>query len=232
MLPATIAGAGTLLLGAAAYGTFHRNSALFGAVLTRLPAGGDSRTISLTFDDGPNPEATPQLLDTLAAHHVRATFFLLGRHVTRWPALARRVVADGHQVGNHGFAHRRLHLAGPLRAQRDVLQGREAIFQACGAETRHFRAPHGFRSPFVTPAVRAAGEQTVGWTLGVRDSDRPGDAEIARRVMHGVTPRSIVLLHDGDGYDPLGDRTQTVKAVAAIIPALRAEGYGFDVLPG
>ncbi len=228
-LPTAIAGTGTLLLGAAAYGTFHRNSAMFGSVLTRLPGG--RRTIALTFDDGPNPEATPRLLDTLAAHDVRATFFLLGRHVSRWPALARRVAEEGHQIGNHGFEHRRLHFAGPSRARRDVGEGRAAIHAACGVETHHFRAPHGFRSPFVSPAARAVGERTVGWSLGVRDSDRPGVGEIAHRVLTGVAPGSIVLLHDGDGYDPLGDRLQTVAAVGDIIPALRDRGYAFEVLP-
>lgn len=229
MVQLSLAGTGVVVLGAAVHGAFHRNSFLFGDVLTRLP--GHERTVALTFDDGPNPEATPRLLDALARHDVRATFFLLGRHVMRWPALARRIADDGHQIGNHGFAHRKLHLAGPARARRDVLEGRRAIFDACGVTPRHFRAPHGFRSPFVTPAVRAAGERTVGWTLGVRDSDCPGAAEIARRVLQGVSPRSIVLLHDGDGYDPLGDRMQTVSAVTEIIPALRADGYSFRALP-
>ncbi|MEP7384752.1 MAG: polysaccharide deacetylase family protein [Gemmatimonadota bacterium] len=229
MVQVSFAGTGALLLSAAAYGTFHRNSSFFGDVMTRLPAAG--RTVALTFDDGPNPEATPRLLDTLVEHDVRATFFLLGRHVARWPALAQRIASEGHLIGNHGFAHRRLHFAGPARARRDVREGRAAILDACGVTTHHFRAPHGFRSPFVPAAVRAAGERTVGWTLGVRDSDCPGVAEITHRVMKGVDPGSIVLLHDGDGYDPLGDRLQTVAAVDAIIPALRGQGYSFAVLP-
>ena len=78
-----------------------------------------------------------------------------------------------------------------------------------------FRAPHGFRSPWVTPIARSLGQRTVGWSLGVWDSDRPGVDEIVRRTVEGATPGSILLLHDGDGYDPDGDRMQTAAALAA-----------------
>lgn len=217
------------LVGAGSYAAFHRNSNLFGRVLSRLPGGG--MRLALTFDDGPNADATPRILDVLADHGVPATFFLLGRHVERWPALVRRVVAEGHLVANHGYAHRRLHLAGPGRAAADLTAGTRAIVDACGVAPRHFRAPHGFRSPFVAPAARRLGQRCVGWSLGVWDSDRPGADEIARRTIDGVRRGSIVLLHDGDGYNPVGDRTQTAGALRRIIPELLARGYAFEALP-
>lgn len=224
------AGASALLAGGlAAWGAFHRNSPLFGGVLTRLP--GDARTVALTFDDGPNPTATPRVLEALASRGVRATFFLLGRHVVKWPQVARAVHEAGHQLGNHGYAHRKLHRRGPRFVRRDLELGTQAIEDATGERPRFFRAPHGFRSPWVTPIARSLGQRTVGWSLGVWDSDRPGAGEIARRAIIGARAGTILLLHDGDGYDPTGDREQTAAAVAPIIDALRTRGYTFSVLP-
>jgi len=216
-------------LGIGAYGAFHRNSSLFGPVLSHLPNG--DRRLALTFDDGPNPVATPRILDVLARFGIPATFFILGRHARRWPDLVQRVSDAGHLIGNHGFAHQRLHLAGPARAWRDVSDGTSAIVDACGVTPRHFRAPHGFRSPFVSRAARRLHQRTVGWTFGVWDSERPGADEIVRRTLVETRPGSIVLLHDGDGYDPLGDRLQTAEALEQLIPTLRDRGFGFALLP-
>lgn len=213
----------------AAYATLHRNSTIFGPVLSRLPDGG--RGIALTFDDGPTPEATPRLLDLLAATGVSATFFLLGRHVERWPAIARRVHDEGHLVANHGYAHERLHFAGARAARADIERGSDAIAAATGVRPAHFRPPHGSRSPFVTPAAASLGERTVGWTYAARDWERPGADVIARRVVARARPGAIVLLHDGDAYDPRGDRSQTVAAVALLVPALRDLGFTFALLP-
>jgi peptidoglycan-N-acetylglucosamine deacetylase len=221
--------AGAVVVGAAAYGSFDRNSSLFGRCLGRLPTRG--RQVALTFDDGPNPDATSRVLAALQDARVRATFFLLGRHVDRWPDLARRVAADGHQLGNHGYHHRKLHLRGPGYVRLDLTLGSQAIERATGIRPRLFRAPHGFRSPWVAPIARSLGQRTIGWSLGVWDSDRPGADVITQRVLKGARPASIVLLHDGDGYDPLGDRSQTAAALPAIIRGLWAEGYELVTIP-
>ncbi len=215
--------------GAVAHGAFHRNSRVFGGVISRLP--GSERRIALTFDDGPNEDATPRILDTLAQFGVRATFFMLGRHAELWPELVQRVVNEGHQVGNHGYFHRKLHLKRPGYVRRDVLLGTEAIEQSGSKSPEFFRAPHGFRNPWVSSIASSLGQRTVGWSLGVWDSDRPGVNEIARRTVKGVRPGSIVLLHDGDGYDAYGDRRQTAKALPVIISELRDRGYSFSRLP-
>jgi peptidoglycan/xylan/chitin deacetylase (PgdA/CDA1 family) len=221
--------AGTVVAAAGSYGAFHRNSPVFGRALGRLPDG--DKQVALTFDDGPNPVATPRILDTLRSERVPATFFLLGRHVERWPALARRVADEGHALGNHGYHHRKLHLRGPGYVRLDLLLGTDAIVQASGRHPPFFRAPHGFRSPWVTPIARELGQRTIGWTLGVWDTDRPGADVIVRRTVDGCRPGSIVLLHDGDGYDPDGDRTQTAEALPQIIRELRDRGYRFVSLP-
>ena len=216
--------------GVAAHGTWHRNSWIFGPTLTRLPGSGD--VVSITFDDGPNPVATPRILDVLASEGVSATFFVLGRHADRWPELVRRMADEGHQLGNHGYWHRKLHRRGPAYVRDDLTRGTESICRASGLTSlRHFRAPHGFRNPWVTPIAASLGQRTVGWSLGVWDSARPGADEIARRAIRGMRARSILLLHDGDGYDADGDRMQTAEALPAIIDGLRARGFQFATLP-
>jgi peptidoglycan/xylan/chitin deacetylase (PgdA/CDA1 family) len=198
-------------------------------VLSRLP--GDARSLALTFDDGPNPEVTPRVLDALGEAGVKATFFLLGKHVDRWPHLAARVASEGHQLGNHGWHHRKLHVHLPAYVRDDIGRGLASIEAATGARPAFFRAPHGFRSPWVSPIARAFGERVVGWTLGVWDSARPGAQVIAQRTLAQVRPGSIVLLHDGDGYDPDGDRMQTAEALPVILRGLAGRGYRFELLP-
>ena len=222
--------AGLAAAGLAAHGTWHRNSPVFGPALARLP--GDEPVVSLTFDDGPNPRATPLILDVLARERVHATFFVLGRHADQWPALVRRMADEGHQLGNHGYWHRKLHRRGPRYVRDDLSRGTEAIVRASGGvRPRHFRAPHGFRSPWVTRIAQSLGQRTVGWSLGVWDSARPGAHAIARRALEGLRPGSILLLHDGDGYDAQGDRMQTAEALPLIIDGLRARGFRFATLP-
>ena len=220
---------GVSVIGGAVHGAFHRNSPLFGPALGRIP--GDQKVVALTFDDGPNPDATPRILDTLAQKKVRATFFVLGSHAERWPELVRRMSHEGHQLGNHGYFHRKLQFKSPFYVSRDIRLGIRAIRRAGAPAPRYFRAPHGFRSPWTTPIASSYGERTVGWSLGVWDSDRPGVDEIVRRTLEGVSPGSIVLLHDGDGYNPDGDRMQTAAALPRIIDRLKDQGYEFATLP-
>jgi len=224
----TIASAAVVSVGALAWGAFERNSPLFGRVQRRLP--GNEPVAALTFDDGPNPEATPAILDALGAESVVATFFVLGRHADRWPAIVGRTAAEGHVIGNHGYYHRKLVWRTPSYVRDDIMLGAAAIELAGAARPRLFRAPHGQRNPWVSPIARRAGQRTVGWTLGVWDTARPGSDVIADRVLRGTRPGSIVLLHDGDGYDPAGDRMQTARALPRLIRGLRDRGFSFVTL--
>jgi len=220
---------GLSMIGGAMHGAFHRNSFIYGRVLGRLPPQG--RKVALTFDDGPNPDTTPRILDTLQKCAVKATFFVLGRHVERWPALVDRMVREGHQVGNHGYFHIKLHLRSPGYVRRDLVLGMRAIEQAGGTTPEFFRAPHGFRSPWVSAIARSMGQRTIGWSVGVRDSDQPGVSEILDRTLSRTRPGSIILLHDGDGYNADADRSQTAAALPLIITGLRDRGYEFVTLP-
>ena len=226
ILPAAL---GLSVLGGAAHGAFHRNSFVFGRVLGHLPT--EERHVALTFDDGPNPEATPRILDMLAEYDVKATFFILGMHAEKWPELVHRAVREGHQVGNHGYFHRKLTFKSPHYVRRDVALGKRAIERAGASAPVFFRAPHGFRSPWVSAIAGSLGERTIGWSLGVWDSDQPGVKRIVDQTIAGVKPGSIVLLHDGDGYNADGNRMQTAAALPEIIIGLRERGYEFVTLP-
>ena len=221
-------GTAIVATGALAWGAYERNSPLFGRVMRRLPSF--DPVVALTFDDGPNPNATPAILDALGRAGAKATFFVLGRHAERWPDLVSRMVAEGHVVANHGFHHEKLLWRSPGWIRRDLTLGREAIEQ-CGAKRPTlFRAPHGQRNPWVSPIARSEGQRTVGWTLGVWDSAKPGARVIADRVVRGADCGSIILLHDGDGYDSQGDRMQTAAALPMIIRGLRERGFSFATL--
>jgi peptidoglycan/xylan/chitin deacetylase (PgdA/CDA1 family) len=216
-------------IAAFAHGMYYPNSYVFGAPITSV--AGPGRTVALTFDDGPNPDATPPILDALNARGVKATFFILGRHADAWPDLVRRVADEGHTIGNHGWHHRKLHIRGPGYVRRDLTMGTESIERASGVQARLFRAPHGFRSPWVTSIAASLGQRTVGWSRGVWDSAKPGVDEIVHRTVRGTKPGRIMLLHDGDGYDMNGDRMQTAAAMPRILDELLGQGYAFMSIP-
>jgi peptidoglycan/xylan/chitin deacetylase (PgdA/CDA1 family) len=219
---------GVAIAGALTHGAYYPNSPIFGRVISHLRTR--ERLVALTFDDGPNPDATPAILDALGERGVKGSFFILGRHAERWPALVRRVAEEGHTVCNHGYHHRKLHFKSPRYVRNDLELGTRAIVDACGVRPSFFRAPHGFRSPWVTAIAASLGQRTVGWSRGVWDSARPGVEVIAERTVRAAKPGAILLLHDGDGYDPLGDRIQTARAVPLIVDRIRDTGFGFASL--
>jgi peptidoglycan/xylan/chitin deacetylase (PgdA/CDA1 family) len=206
------------------------NSRVFGPVIGRGPR---DRGIYLSFDDGPNPRATGRILRVLEQERVPATFFMVGRYVERYPELARAVAAAGYGIGNHTFTHAKLALLGPGRIAEEIGRTHSAIVELTGVHPRAFRAPHGYRNPFVHRVVTRFGYRVFGWTLGVWDSARPGAHVIRTRVRRRIRAGTILLLHDGDGYEAAGDRVQTAEALPGIIDDCREMGYelrGLDQL--
>lgn len=186
-----------------------------------------SRHVVLTFDDGPGPD-TPAVLDALDAAGVRATFFMLGDAAAARPELAREVARRGHLVASHGRSHRKLHLASPRTIAAEI-DGGLAALRAAGVEPAPlFRAPHGFKGPLLTRALRRRGLRLVGWTRGAWDSARPGAGAIVERACARPRGGTILLLHDGNGtpgIDPRRD--QTAAAIPEIVRRWRAAGYEF-----
>ncbi|HYK10142.1 MAG TPA: polysaccharide deacetylase family protein [Gemmatimonadales bacterium] len=224
----TVAAVGLSAAGLAAYGAYAPNSPIYGRSVGHGPR--DGRRVYLTFDDGPSPSATARILDVLAAERVPAAFFMVGDFVRRMPALARAVSEAGHEVGNHTQTHIKLHRRGPGRIRRELEEAHGVISEAAGKVPRTFRAPHGYRNPFVGRTVMRLRYTLFGWTFGVWDSARPGAGEIRSRVRRKLSAGSIILLHDGDGYDFDGDRTQTADALPGIIHDARDAGYEFAPL--
>lgn len=212
----TIAGTAAL----AGIAAFRPHNPALGRALWRGPR--DHPRAALTFDDGPGP-STPDVLDALAHEGVRATFFVLGRQVERHPEAVRRMVAEGHQVANHGYDHGILIFRGSGHVRDQLARTEAAVAEAAGegAMTRVFRAPHGFRGPATATACRRAGYRMAAWTTGVFDSAEPGAATIARRCAVALEPGAILLLHDADGWAPERPRQQTADALTEICRSAR-----------
>ncbi|MBO0923855.1 polysaccharide deacetylase family protein [Cellulomonas sp. zg-ZUI199] len=182
-------------------------------------------TAVLTFDDGPNPPDTLTLLDLLAREQVRAVFCLVGVQVEAHPDVVRRIAADGHVLANHSWRHDDLQEWSPEAVRADLQRTLDAIHAVVpDAPVPFFRAPFGHWGRTV-PVAAELGMAPLEWQLAVEDWVPPGVDELVRRL-GGVEPGGVILLHDGGG-----DRSQTVEAVARVIPRLRADGWGFTV-PG
>lgn len=219
--------AATLALGLLALDALWPPFDLAGESLRR--GRGGARRAALTFDDGPSAD-TPAVLDALDRAAVRATFFVLGTAAEARPELVREVARRGHEVALHGHTHVKLALAGPGRVAAEIDRGREAI-RAAGVEPApFFRAPHGWKGPFLRRALRDRGLRLVAWTRGAWDTERPGAAAIAARASRRPRAGEIVLLHDGcgtPGIDPRRD--QTAAAIEDI--ARRWRAAGFELVP-
>lgn len=226
----------------AAVGAFHPRSDWFGPVLSRAPAGApEDNRIALTFDDGPHEQATPRILDILARHDVRATFFVIGRLADANPALIRRTVAEGHLLGNHTYDHDRAGLLYWNRYWHDQLERTEQAIAraaaddplACGtlassrpqaaSAPRFFRPPMGFKSRFNMRAAARLGLTTVTWSRRARDGVATDSAAIVRRVA-AARPGEIVLLHDG--VEPASRRSPDalVEALPDVLASLAGRG--------
>lgn len=188
----------------------------------------EGRKVSLTFDDGPDPETTPRVLDILADQSVKATFFLIGDRAARYGSLVRRIADSGHDLGNHSLSHRSLWLAGPRKTTHEVAGGHNAIADAAGAPPRFFRPPWGMTNLALFPVLRRLGTPCVFWTVqteGRRAALAPVQIERASRR---ARPGAILDLHDADGVPGAGRRL--VEALPSMIQALSADGYALAPL--
>jgi peptidoglycan-N-acetylglucosamine deacetylase len=214
-------------------------SQLFGKTVTAGPS--DAREIALTFDDGPNPPYTDRILDVLRAEHVQATFFVVGRAAVAYPATLRRIVREGHSIGNHTWDHSHLLVQSQETVGDELKRTDDAIYRITGIRTWLMRPPFGARDFAVLDEAKALGYTVVMWSVPLpNDWDQPGDATIVRRVIDNVHDGAIIVLHDGNRgivCDPrrtapkLCDRGQDVAATREIIERLKAQGYRFVTVP-
>jgi peptidoglycan-N-acetylglucosamine deacetylase len=213
LLAASIAGTLT-------YAALSAQSQIFGPVLI---ASRNPNEIALTYDDGPNDIATERLLDVLARHQVRATFFLIGRYVRQRPQIARAIATAGHLIGNHTMTHPWLAWQSATRIREELASCNSALEDTLGQPIRYFRPPHGARRPIVLRIARELGLTPVHWNIMPKDWEPIAAEEIVERTVRGITQNqrhhraSNILLHDG-GDQSLGQpRIPTVEATDQLL---------------
>jgi len=204
------------------YAIVAPGSQWLGKTLVRGPE--TDQKISLTFDDGPG-EATPQILDILKKANIRATFFLCGENVERFPDLARRIADEGHEIGNHTYSHPYLFWKTPGRIVREITRAQAVIARSTGCQPRVFRPPYGVRWFGLFPILSQNHLSPVMWSVSGADWRLPA-AKIGSRVIRKAKPGSIILLHDGVPLKEGGDRKATAEALGEIVRVL-GERYRF-----
>lgn len=219
----------TVLLGGAAVAAtlatvasvgMRPDSQLFGRTLV---AGNDPDELALTYDDGPNDRSTPELLEVLDRHNVRATFFLIGRYVRQCPRLVRELHAAGHLVGNHTMTHPFLANKGAASIKEELSRCNALLEDTLGAPVRYFRAPFGARRPAVLRCARELGLEPVQWNAQGNDWEPIGVAAILRRLERGMRKArdrgrgSNILLHDGFDQCMGWDRSDSLRATDLLL---------------
>jgi len=213
-----------LAAGGLAYASLWPTSQIFGRTLI---AGNNADEVALTFDDGPNDAATPQLLDVLARYGVRATFFVMGDFARARPEIVRQVVAAGHVLGNHTMSHPRLSTQSAARIRKELADCNAVLEEITGASVKFFRPPFGARRPYVLRAAREMGLTPVMWNVTGYDWNPIGVDGILANLDKGIARNrrrgrgSNLLLHDG-GHRGMGTgRMDTVRAVDRLLSAAK-----------
>jgi peptidoglycan/xylan/chitin deacetylase (PgdA/CDA1 family) len=205
---------------------FAPRSTLIGPNIARLPgAAAALGELALTFDDGPDPEVTPRVLDLLDAAAMKASFFLIGERAARHPQLVREIVGRGHAVENHSYRHSACFaFYGIGKALRDVEQAQRAIADAAGSAPLYFRAPFGIRSPLLEPALAGAGLRYVSWTRRGLDTVDRNARNVVDRLARGLAAGDVLLLHDGVVRRATNGETSVLPALRGLLGHLAERG--------
>lgn len=199
---------------------------LLGPNLNRLPAPAAGRgEVALTFDDGPDPEVTPRVLDLLDRGQARATFFLIGRRAEAWPELAAEIVRRGHRVGNHTYSHPvsfSLHIGPSL--VREVRAAQEAIERASGMRPVDFRAPAGFRNLWLDRHLWRSGLRLVSWTRRGFDTVERRPERVLARLTRDLRGGEVLLLHDGAPARTSAGIPVVLEVLPRLLDTLAARG--------
>ncbi|MGQ4648611.1 polysaccharide deacetylase family protein [Lyngbya aestuarii] len=198
-----------------------------GKMIRDVKLKGEHKVIALTFDDGPWPETTNKVLYVLKQHNVRATFFVVGKLVQKYPQLAKEVIEQGHAIGNHTWSHHYEHY-NALTAATELDKTTEILKKTTGIETSLFRPPGGILNNGLAAYAYQKKYAVIMWSVDSRDwySRRTKAQALVDQVLHTVQPGGIVLLHDGGG-----DRSKTVQALPQLITELKKHGYNFVTVP-
>ncbi|BAY07676.1 polysaccharide deacetylase family protein [Calothrix sp. NIES-2098] len=183
------------------------------------------KVIALTFDDGPWPESTNQVLDILKSNNIKATFFVIGQNVKNYPDLLKRENAEGHVIGNHTW-HHWYQFMNEQTAAYEIERTAELVNRITGVKTNLFRPPGGIMDNGVADYARNRKYTIILWSSDSADYSRPAVPKLIKNVFRKTKPGGIVLMHDGGG-----NRSRTVQALPEIIAKFRNEGYRFVTIP-
>ena len=213
-----------LTWGGCAYAALWPDSQLFGKTLTAPRKPGE---LALTFDDGPNPAWTPQLIDLLAKRNVKATFFMVGNFAKAEPALVRRVAAAGHLIGNHSWSHPNLALTSAQKVTEELTSTTDTLQQITGSPVRFFRPPFGARRPFVLRTARSLGMTPATWNAMTTDWETPSADAIASRLARTIDglerqgSAANIVLHDGSHHGLGANRGPSVAAARQLLESYK-----------
>jgi len=214
---------------AAGYQSMSPTGQWYGRTFTGVPRG--SKTLALTYDDGPNDPHTLLLLDVLAKHNVKASFFLIGRYVRQRPDIAREIAKAGHTIGNHSFTHPLLTLKTEGEIRQQLVDCDSVLNDSIGEHSNLFRPPFGGRRPAVLRIARELNLEPIMWNVTGYDWNAPRAEIIERKVSKQIRGGNVILLHDGGHRQMGGDRAQTVVATDHLIARYQSEGYEFLTIP-
>lgn len=191
-----------------------------GRTVTHSRGPSNQPYVAMTFDDGPHPQNTPRLLDILRTRNIKATFYVIGRNVDRYPHIVRRIVAEGHEIGNHTYTHRKLTSLGDSEVRKEMRRTEDAIVRAAAVKPRTMRPPYGalfqrqrglIFSDFNYP--------TIMWSVDPNDWKRPGPSVVRSRILSGAHNGAIILAHDL--------HAPTIDAMPRTFDGLLSKGYQF-----
>jgi len=217
-----------IVLGVAAFCVFFDQ-----AILTRKDTiyrvKTDKKKVVLTFDDGPSPDWTPKILEELKKANIKATFFMIGHHVQKYPDLARRVAMEGHTIGNHGYAHSVLFYYTPAEIEEEIKYTEQVIKDITGCSTKYFRPPKAWLKRNIKDKIKSLGYDIILWSLNSKDWVSFNHKNIVKYISKKICNGDILLFHDsGNIFSREGGiRTQTVKSITSLVRVLQAKGFEF-----
>ena len=198
------------------YASYSIKSQVYVKALCRVET--TEKVVYLTFDDGPDAEQTPRVLDVLKRNNAKAAFFCIGSRIAGNETLLKRMADEGHLIGIHSFSHANsFPLFSRNRMLADIRQCQQAIEQATGTEPMLFRPPFGVTNPTIGKVVKSLNLKTIGWTIRTYDTNGADHAKIARRISRQLRPGAIILLHDR--------LPQSAERLQMVIEAVREKGY-------
>lgn len=193
---------------------------IFGDLVTQVKT--DEKVVAITYDDGPNPPYTNQLLEVLDDLKIKATFFLIGRNVESYPDTSRAILDGGHELGNHSYSHEELLFRSKSFVNLEIEKTDQLLRQVGAVGKIHFRAPFGYKGIVLPWLLSKLEKKHILWNVDPRDYMAETPEDVVKLAKKRTRPGSIILMHDGGG-----DRDLTVAATRSLVQTLRAEGYRF-----